>query len=269
MQHFQIRQSITDRSTDSIRIHLKEIAKYKVLSPEEELELAIKMYNGDKDARETLIKSNLRFVISIAKQYQGKGVELEDLISAGHVGLIKSCDKYNPDLGYRFLSYAGWWIQDFIINEIITYGKTIRIPFNKTMTINKLNKLIMQFEMKHERIPTADELAQLLNVDEEEINDLLNANDTLVSNDLENCNIGYAEETVSNLPELCNFLKSNLTNLEYKVLVKSFGLKGEEMELKEIAKQLGLTTERVRQVKNKAIIKLRKHPNINNLLKLF
>jgi RNA polymerase primary sigma factor len=137
------------------------------------------------------------------------------------------------------------------------------------MTINKLNKLIMQFEMEHERIPTADELAQLLNVDEEEINDLLNANDTLVSNDLENCNIGYAEETVSNLPELCNFLKSNLTNLEYKVLVKSFGLKGEEMELKELAKQLGLTTERVRQVKNKAIITLRKHPNINNLLKLF
>ena len=137
------------------------------------------------------------------------------------------------------------------------------------MTINKLNKLIMQFEMEHERIPTADELAQLLNVDEEEINDLLNANDTLVSNDLENCNIGYAEETVSNLPELRNFLKGNLTNLEYKVLVKFFGLKGEEMELKEIAKQLGLTTERVRQVKNKAIIKLRKHPNINNLLKLF
>lgn len=268
MQHFQIKQSITDRSTESVRMHLKEISKYKVLTPEEELELATRMYHGDEQAKDELIKSNLRFVVSIAKQYQGKGIEFEDLIAVGNLGILKACEKFNPELGYRFLSYAGWWIRDFIINEIINHGRTIRIPFNKTISINKLNKLIIDFEAKHERVPTAEELSELLEIDEEEINELIEAGNTSISYDLDTCNAGYTYEPNMGLQALMQFLSTILTPIEVSIISKSFGLEGEELELKEIAKLYNLTRERVRQVKNKAIIKLRKHPHINNLFKL-
>lgn len=268
MQHFQIKQSITDRSTESVRLYLKEISKYKVLTPEEELELATKMYNGDDEAKDQLIKSNLRFVVSIAKQYQGKGIEFEDLIAVGNMGILKACEKFNPELGYRFLSYAGWWIRDFIINEIINHSRIIRVPFNKTMSINRLNKLIVDFETRNERTPTAEELSELLQIEEEEIGELLETAETSISYDLDTCNAGYTEELDCGISALLPFLKKNLTKMEYTIIVKSFGLEGEDLELKEIAKQCGLTRERVRQIRNKAIIKLRKHPNINNVFKL-
>jgi RNA polymerase primary sigma factor len=268
MQHFQIKPSITDKSTESVKLHLKEISKYKILTPEEEIDLATKSAEGDIEARDTLIKSNMRFVVSIAKQYQGKGVDLEDLIAVGNCGLLKATEKFNPELGYRFLSYAGWWIRDFIINEIINHGRLIRIPFNKTMSMNKLNKIIVDFETKYERTPTAEELSELMEIDEKEIESLVDTYSTSISRDLEDCNIGYTQELECGLSALLPFLKTNLTAIEYDVIVKSFGLEGEEMELKEIAKMYNLTRERVRQVRNKAIIKLRKHPNINNLFKL-
>lgn len=268
MQHFQIKQSITDRSTESVKIHLKEISKYKVLTPEEENDLAIKMSHGDLQARDELIKSNMRFVVSIAKQYQGKGIEFEDLIAVGNCGLLKATEKFNPELGYRFLSYAGWWIRDYIINEIINHSKVIRIPFNKTISINKLNKFISDFEAKNARTPTADELSEFLQLEEEEVESLLETYNTSVSRDLENCNVGYSEDLDCGISALLPFLKENLTKMEYTVLTKSFGLDEEELELKEIAKLYNLTRERVRQVRNKAIIKLRKHPDINNLFKL-
>lgn len=268
MQHFQIKQSITDRSVDSVRIYLKEISKYKVLSPEEELELAIKAANGDESAKNSLIQSNLRFVVSIAKQYLGKGIEFEDLIAVGNCGLIKAVEKFDPTIGVKFLSYAGWWIRDYIINEIINNGKLIRIPFNKTLNINKLNKIIIEFEAKNGRPPTEDELADILQITEQEIDELMAIGETSISNDLESCNVGYTEDLNCNISVLLPFLKKVLTKMEYSVLVKSFGLEGEELELKEIADQYNLTRERVRQVKNKAIIKLRKHKNITNLLKL-
>jgi RNA polymerase primary sigma factor len=268
MQHFQIKQSITDRSTESVDIYLKEISKFKILTPEEEFELATKMYQGDDQAKDKLIKSNLRFVISLAKQYQGKGVEFEDLIAVGNCGLLKAVEKFNPELGYRFLSYAGWWIRDFIINEIINHGKLIRVPFNKTISINRINKLIIDFETKHERTPTADELSELLQLDEQEINELLETYNTSISYDLDTCNAEYTNELDCGMSAVIPFLKENLSQMEFAIISKSFGLEGEELELKEIAKQYNLTRERVRQVRNKAIIKLRKHPNINNLFKL-
>lgn len=266
MQHFQIKQSITDQSTESVRIHLKEISKYKVLTPEEEANLAMKMVQGDIKARDELIKSNMRFVVSIAKQYQGKGIEFEDLIAVGNLGLLKATEKFDPSLGFRFLSYAGWWIRDYIINEIINNGKLIRVPFNKTMTINKLNRLIGSFEVENGRPPTEDELSDLLQVSEDEVEELLEVCSTSISKDLESCNIGYTEELDCGLSALLPFLKSNLTKMEYIVLTRSLGLEGEELELKEIAKKHQLTRERIRQIKNKAIIKLRKHPQINNII---
>lgn len=268
MQHYQIRPSITDRSVESVKMHLKEISRYKVLTPEQESELAQKMYNGDQEAKDLIIKSNLRFVVSIAKQYQGKGIEFEDLIAVGNCGLLKAAEKFNPNLGFRFLSYAGWWIRDYIINEIINNGKLIRIPFNKTITINKLNRFIEAFEVEHGRSPTEDELSEMLQISENEIEELLEVCGTSVSKDLENCNVGYTEELDCDMSALLPFLKSNLTKMEYIVLTRSFGLEGEELELKEIAKKYHLTRERIRQIKNRAIIKLRKCPNINNLSNL-
>lgn len=268
MLHYQIKPSITDRSVESVKKHLKEISHFKILTPEQETELAFKMYNGDMEARNTIIKSNLRFVVSIAKQYQGKGIEFEDLIAVGNLGLIKAADKFDPNLGYRFLSYAGWWIRDYIINEIINNGKLIRVPFNKTLTINKLNRLIDAFEVENGRVPTEDELSDLLQVSEDEVEELLEVCGTSVSRDLENCNVGYTEELDCGISALLPFLKSNLTQMEYIVLTRSFGLEGGELELKELAKKYQLTRERIRQIKNKAIIKLRKHPQINNLVNL-
>lgn len=268
MLHYLIKPSITDRSVESVKRHLKEISHFKILTPEQETELAFKMYNGDMEARDMIIKSNLRFVVSIAKQYQGKGIEFEDLIAVGNLGLIKATDKFDPNLGYRFLSYAGWWIRDYIINEIINNGKLIRVPFNKTLTINKLNRLIDTFEVENGRVPTEDELSDLLQVSENEVEELLEVCSTSVSRDLENCSIGYTEELDCGMSALLPFLKKNLTKMEYIVLTRSFGLEGEELELKELAKKYQLTRERIRQIKNKAIIKLRKHPQINNLINL-
>jgi RNA polymerase primary sigma factor len=268
MLHYQIKPSITDRSTESVRLYLKEISRYKVLTPEQENDLALKMCNGDTEARDAIIKANLRFVVSIAKQYQGKGIEFEDLIAVGNCGLLKATEKFDPSLGFRFLSYAGWWIRDYIINEIINNGKLIRVPFNKTLTINKLNRLIDMFELENGRSPTEDELSEILQVSEEEVDELLEVCNTSVSKDLENCNVGYTEELDCGMSALLPFLKSNLTKMEYIVLTRSLGLEGEELELKELAKKYQLTRERIRQIKNKAIIKLRKCPNINNLINL-
>ena len=268
MQHYQIKPSVTDRSIESVKIHLKEISHFKVLTPEQEAELAFKMYQGDTEARDKIIKSNLRFVVSIAKQYQGKGIEFEDLIAVGNLGLVKATEKFDPNLGYRFLSYAGWWIRDYIINEIINNGKLIRVPFNKTLTINKLNRLIDTFEVENGRSPTEDELSNLLQVSEDEVEELLEVCSTSISKDLETCNVGYTEELKCGMSVLLPFLKSNLTKMEYIVLTRSFGLEGEELELKEMAIKYQLTRERIRQIKNRAIIKLRKHPDINKIIEL-
>lgn len=268
MIHYKIRQCITPRDTDSIKLYLKEIAKYKVLTPEEEIELATKVQQGDETAKTKLIESNLKFVVSIAKQYLGKGLDLEDLIAVGNCGLIKAAEKFNPDLGFRFLSYAGWWIRDFIINEIITNGKLIRIPFNKTITLNKINHAISTFENEYGHIPSEEELAEVLQIDIDEIETLVKASESSISYDLTEVNVGYSEEHNCGLSAVLPFLKKALTKMEYIVLTKTLGLEGEELEMHEIAKQYNLTRERVRQIKNKAIIKLRKHPDINKIIEL-
>lgn len=268
MIHYKIRQCITPRDTDSIKLYLKEIAKYKVLTPEEEIELATKVQQGDETAKTKLIESNLKFVVSIAKQYLGKGLDLEDLIAVGNCGLIKAVEKFNPDLGFRFLSYAGWWIRDFIINEIITNGKLIRIPFNKTITLNKINHAVSAFENEHGHFPSEDELAEILQIDVDDIETLVKASESSISYDLDEVNVGYSEEHNCGLSAILPFLKKALTKMEYIVLTKTLGLEGEELEMHEIAKQYNLTRERVRQIKNKAIIKLRKHPDINKIIEL-
>ena len=269
MKHFQIKQSITDRSTDSVRMYLKDISKYPLLTPEQEKELAVKAVNGDKQAKDKLIESNLRFVVSIAKQYQGKGLELEALISTGNLGLIRAVDSFEPERELRFLSYAGWWIRDFIINEIMNYGKEIRIPFNKAITINKINQALIHFEAANERPPTADELAELLEIEENSVKELMNITDLSIVKDLSEVDASYTPEIHINHEFLIRFLYANLSKTEAKVLCESFGIGTDEKDIKQIADERNLTIERVRQIKNTAILKLRKHPNINNLLNYF
>jgi RNA polymerase primary sigma factor len=269
MKHFQIKQSITDRSTDSVRMYLKDISKYPLLTSEQEKELAIKAINGDKQAKDKLIESNLRFVVSIAKQYQGKGLELEDLISAGNLGLIRATELFEPEREFRFLSYAGWWIRDFIINEIINNGKEIRIPFNKAITLNKINQALLDFETLNERPPTADEVAELLEMEEDSIKELMGITDLSIVKDLSEIDASYTPEININQEFLIHFLQANLSRTEAQILCEAFGIGTEEKDIKQIADERGLTMERVRQIKNTAILKLRKHPNINNLLKLF
>lgn len=269
MKHFQIRQSITDRSSESIRLYLKDISKYPLLTAEQERELAVKAVGGDKQAKDKLIESNLRFVVSIAKQYQGKGLELEDLISTGNLGLLRALELFEPERELRFLSYAGWWIRDFIINEIINNGKSIRIPFNKTITINKINQALIQFETENERPPTADELAELLAMEEDSIKELMDMTEVSIVKDLTDIDINYTPDINNNQEFLKYFLDSLLTKTETRVLCESFGIGTEEKDIKEIAEELEVTTERVRQIKNTAILKLRKHPHINNLLNYF
>lgn len=269
MKHFQIKQSITDRSSDAVRLYLKDISKYPLLTPEQERELAIKAINGDKQAKDKLIESNLRFVVSIAKQYQGKGLELEDLIATGNLGLIRAVDTYEPERELRFLSYAGWWIRDFIINEIMNHGKEIRIPFNKAITINKINQALIHFEAVNERPPTADELAELLEIEENSVKELMNITDLSIVKDLSEVDASYTPEININHEFLIRFLYANLSKTEAKVLCESFGIGTDEKDIKQIADERNLTIERVRQIKNTAILKLRKHPNINNLLNYF
>lgn len=268
MIHYQIKQSITPRDTESIKIYLRSIRKFKVLTPEEECDLALKVQQGDQQAKEDLIKANLRFVVSIAKQYLGKGIEFEDLIAVGNCGLMKAVEKFDPTLGYRFLTYAGWWIRDYIINEIINNGNLIRIPFNKTISLNKLHKVVEAFEMTNGHSPTEAELAEILQLSIESVENLIDASNVNISRDLEECQVGYTEELNCGYSAILPFLKQALSKMEYIVLTKSLGLDGEELDLKDIAKKYNLTRERVRQIKNKAIIKLRKHPSIHNLLNM-
>lgn len=269
MKHLQIKPSVTDRSSEAVRLYLKDISKYPLLTPEQEKELAMKAASGDKQAKDRLIESNLRFVVSIAKQYQGKGLELEDLISAGNFGLIRATELFEPERDLRFLSYAGWWIRDFIINEIMNHGKDIRIPFNKAITINKINQALINFETKNERPPTADELAELLEIEEDCIKELMDMTDLSISKDLTEVDASYTPEININQEFLVKFLRANLSKIESQILCESFGIETEEKDIKQIAAERDLTTERVRQIKNTAILKLRKHPHINNLLNYF
>lgn len=284
MKHYKIKPSITDRSSISVDLYLKDISKFPILTSEEELNLVTQMRNGDKSAREKLINSNLRFVVSIAKQYQNKGLDFADLISVGNLGLMAAIDRFNPEYNCRILSYAIWWIRDFILQELFTNGKTIKVPVGKVTAVNKLNRILTEFEQKNERPPTVEELVPLLGMSNFEIEDLLSYSQLQV----------FSEETVSDdgdtaslYDSICDedsdtdsalkslgltsviedILSEVLNPIEYQVIIKLFGIRCGEMAYNDIAEDLNLTRERVRQIKDKAIIKLRKSNKINFLQK--
>ena len=284
MKHYKIKPSITDRSSISVDLYLKDISKFPILTPEEELNLVTQMRNGDKVAREKLINSNLRFVVSIAKQYQNKGLDFADLISVGNLGLMTAIDRFNPEYNCRILSYAIWWIRDFILQELFTNGKTIKVPVGKVTAVNKLNRVLTEFEQKNERPPTVEELVPLLGMSNFEIEDLLSYSqlqvfsEETVSDDGDTASLydsicdedSDVDSTLKNLgltSVIEDILSEVLNPIEYQVIIKLFGIGCGEMTYNDIAEDLNLTKERVRQIKDKAIIKLRKSNKINFLQK--
>lgn len=282
MKHYPIRQSITDRSSISVDLYLKDISKYPLLTETEESETISKMINGDEDAKTKLINSNLRFVISIAKQYQNKGIDLSDLISCGNIGLMKAVSHFNNTYNCKFISYAVWWIRDSILKEILDHGKIIRIPTEKITKFNRINKAITQYEQDHGVSPSLKELSEILNCTEDDLKNIISQctisviPDSIVNSegDIESIfETLYIEEgnTDENLKKqsvstsILDFLRTNLNGTEYYVLIKFFGLDGQEMSLDNISEACGITKERVRQIKDHAIIKLRKCNGVEKL----
>ena len=169
MRKFKVTRSITNRDNEIFRIYLKEVSRYPLLTADEEKELAYKIRNGDKKSIDKLVNSNLRFVISVAKQYQGQGLDLMDLIEAGNYGLIKSATKFDPDKGYKFISYAVWWIKQSIIQSISETSRTVRLPVSQSSSIIKILKTISKFEQEHNRRPSNEEIGQILNINPDKI----------------------------------------------------------------------------------------------------
>lgn len=275
MRQLKITKSITNRESQSLEKYLQEIGKVDLLTPEEEVELAKRIKQGDQIALEKLTKSNLRFVVSVAKQYQNQGLSLSDLINEGNLGLIKAAQRFDETRGFKFISYAVWWIRQSILQALAEQSRIVRLPLNKVGSLNKINKAFSELEQEYEREPSAEELADLLDIPTEEVETTLGVAARHVSMDapfidgednslLDVLEDGTSERTDTNLEyreslrrEIDRSL-STLTDRQADVLKLYFGIGIEHpMSLEDIGDRFGLTRERVRQIKDKAINKLR------------
>ena len=283
MKSLQIKQSITDRSDTALNSYLKDISKYPLLTVEEEKEVATKAATGDKKARDTLIKSNLRFVVSCAKQYQNQGLPLIDLINEGNLGLIKAAAMFDVTRGFRFISYAVWWIRQAILYSLSGQSRIIRLPVNQIHTINKISKATQEFEKKYERTPSYLELEKLTDIQADKIDSIINSNNRIVSVDapfkseeegtlidvIQNYNSPKADLNLIKESEDKNIelILNKLSDREHDILIMFFGLGCYQMTLEEIGRKFGITSERIRQIKEKAIRSLKANKNyINKIL---
>ncbi|HLU95100.1 MAG TPA: RNA polymerase sigma factor RpoD/SigA [Membranihabitans sp.] len=275
MRQLKITKSITNRESQSLEKYLQEIGKVDLLTPEEEVDLAKRIKQGDQEALENLTKANLRFVVSVAKQYQNQGLSLSDLINEGNLGLIKAAKRFDETRGFKFISYAVWWIRQSILQALAEQSRIVRLPLNKVGSLNKINRAFSQLEQEFEREPSSDELAEILEIGAEEVEKTLGVAARHVSMDapfvdgednslldvLENDNIHSTDKKLeyneSLRTEITRSL-STLTERQCDVVKLYFGI-GEEhpMSLEDIGDRFGLTRERVRQIKDKAINKLR------------
>lgn len=284
MRQLKISKSITNRESASLDKYLQEIGHEELLSTDEEVELAQRIRKGDKRALERLTKANLRFVVSVAKQYQNQGLSLPDLINEGNVGLIKAAEKFDETRGFKFISYAVWWIRQSILQAIAEQSRLVRLPLNQVGSVNKIARELNKFEQEHERKPSVDEIAERVDLPEDKIADAMKANSRHVSmdapiadgedssmidflaGDSSNTDRGLAIESLK--AEVSRILKL-LTDKEQKVVRAFFGIDGSpEMTLDEIGEKYNLTRERVRQIKEKALRRLR-HNTKNKLLKSY
>ena len=284
MRQLKISKSITNRESASLDKYLQEIGHEELLSTDEEVELAQRIRKGDKRALKRLTKANLRFVVSVAKQYQNQGLSLPDLINEGNVGLIKAAEKFDETRGFKFISYAVWWIRQSILQAIAEQSRLVRLPLNQVGSVNKIARELNKFEQEHERKPSVDEIAERVDLPEDKIADAMKANSRHMSMDApiadgeDSSMIDFLAGDSSNTDkelaieslkaEVSRILKL-LTDKEQKVLRAFFGIDGSpEMTLDEIGEKYNLTRERVRQIKEKALRRLR-HNTKNKLLKSY
>jgi len=279
MRQLKISKSITNRESVSLDKYLQEIGREELISPEEEVELATRIKQGDRKALEKLTKANLRFVVSVAKQYQNQGLSLQDLINEGNLGLIKAAEKFDETRGFKFISYAVWWIRQSILQAIAEQSRIVRLPLNQVGSVNKIRRAASKFEQENERRPNVEELANDVDMPEEKVEDAIKISSKHVSvdapfaeNDDSSGNLidvlqaGDAPTTDNELvkeslrEEIARALTS-LNDRERNVIEAFFGINQPEMTLEEIGQKYNLTRERVRQIKEKAIRRLRNKTN--------
>ena len=284
MRQLKITKSITNRESASLDKYLQEIGKEDLITVEEEVELAQRIKKGDQEALEKLTKANLRFVVSVAKQYQNQGLSLPDLINEGNLGLIKAAEKFDETRGFKFISYAVWWIRQSILQALAEQSRIVRLPLNQVGSLNKINKAFARFEQENERTPSPEELANVLDLPREKVTDTMrvagrhvsvdapfadgednNLLDVLVNTDSPIADRGLINESLGTEVERA---LATLTEREKDIVKYFFGIGCSEMTLEEIGDKFGLTRERVRQIKEKAIRRLR-HSSRSKLLKSY
>ena len=263
MRQLKITKSITNRESEALEKYLSEIGKEELLSIDEEVELAQRIRKGDRKALERLTKANLRFVVSVAKQYQNQGLSLADLINEGNVGLIKAAEKYDETRGFKFISYAVWWIRQSILQAIADQSRIVRLPLNQVGSMNKINRILSKFEQENERRPSVEEISEQTDLPEEKIDEAILVSGRQVSMDapfvMPNNDAPMADRQLlveSLREEISNALKL-LSERERNIITAFYGIGQPEMTLEEIGNKFGLTRERVRQIKEKAIRRLR------------
>ncbi|MBR2778334.1 MAG: RNA polymerase sigma factor RpoD/SigA [Prevotella sp.] len=273
MRQLKITKSITNRESASLDKYLQEISKEEMISAEEEVELAQLIKKGDKKALERLTRANLRFVVSVAKQYQNQGLSLPDLINEGNLGLLKAAERFDETRGFKFISYAVWWIRQSILQAISEQSRIVRLPLNQVGSVNKINREISKFEQENERRPSVHEIADHIDLPQEKIDDAMNITgrhlsvdapfsdaedssllDVLVNEDIPPTDIFLVDESLrSEIQAALGVLNER----ERTVIEASYGIGTPELTLEEIGEKYGLSRERVRQIKEKAIRKLR------------
>ncbi len=284
MRQLKITKSITNRESAALEKYLQEISKETMISAEEEVELAQRIKKGDQKALERLTKANLRFVVSVAKQYQNQGLSLPDLINEGNLGLLKAAERFDETRGFKFISYAVWWIRQSILQAISEQSRIVRLPLNQVGSVNKINREINRFEQLNERRPSVDEIAEKVDLPQDKIDEAMSINGHHISVDapfvegednslLDVMTNAESPETDKELVD--ESLKSEiqtalnaLNERERNVVEASYGINQPELTLEEIGSKFGLTRERVRQIKEKAIRKLR-NSKTNKFLKTY
>ena len=284
MRQLKITKSITNRESASLDKYLQEIGREELISVEDEVELAQRIRKGDRAALEKLTRANLRFVVSVAKQYQNQGLSLPDLINEGNLGLIKAAQKFDETRGFKFISYAVWWIRQSILQSLAEQSRIVRLPLNQVGSLNKINKALSRFEQENERRPSPEELAEELDIPIDKIADTLKVSGRHISVDapfvegednslldvLPNADSPVADHTLMNesLQTEIDRALETLTEREADIIRMFFGIGCQEMTLEEIGAKFALTRERVRQIKEKAIRRLRNNTK-NKILKSY
>ena len=272
MRALKITQSITTKETESFNKYLRDVSGLDMINPETEIELAKRIKAGDIKAQDQLVKANLRFVISVAKQYVGRGLDIEDLVSEGNLGLIKAAQKFDETRGIKFISFAVWWIRQSILQSLADNSRQVRLPLNQINALNKIKSAENDLEQQLQRKATASELAEYLNIEEDKINLSITSSQKISSMDtpfgddsdftladtFQSSDFADTEIIQSDISEKIKGALSNLTERERFIIINLFGIGVNEMTLSEIGLKLDLTSERVRQIKNGALKKLSK-----------